>query len=271
LPVPERARGAAHPQPAGLAAWQLAAVLVADAHLEAGYHLAKRSGARGPGRLLMKMCHISAVPRPSRSSTPNVSCQRWKQLRRQRLACRRHDAQRLDVRARRARMPRHLVDHRRHVDEHGGRNRRMRANTDSAVAGSGKSATLAPAAKREEQVRAGGIPEVELRHGERDVALAVADHAVAVERGRVRERAVRLDDCFGFARGAAREEPQRGIVPVRVERGPRRGVRASRSANGGPSATSSSGGEARSRAASANAGSEAPTVATARAREYSRK
>src|SRR5436309_4277746 len=77
LPIADRARVAAHPQRTHLAVGQLPTLVVAYPDVEARNDRTERSGPHCPGRFEMKMCHISAVPRPSNSSTPNVRFQRW--------------------------------------------------------------------------------------------------------------------------------------------------------------------------------------------------
>ena len=90
----------------------------------------------------------------------------------------------------------------------------MRSNSASAVHGSGNSADARAGREREQQVRAGGVSEVELRHRERDVVLAVADHAAA----RSTRWCSRTSGGSGpppwRARGAAREQPDRRVVAV---------------------------------------------------------
>lgn len=54
-----------------------------------------------------------------------------------------------------------------------------------------------PDGEREEEVRARGVTEIPLRHGPRDVGLAVADRLLGVPLGRVREGGVGLTTAFG--------------------------------------------------------------------------
>src|SRR5213083_2419880 len=80
--------------------------------------------------------------------------------------------------------------------------------------------------ERKQQVRAGSVAEVELGHTEGDVALGVTDRALSITLSGIRERRVGLHHGLGLPRGAAREQPDRGVVAMgreRLERG--RGAR----------------------------------------------
>jgi hypothetical protein len=122
-------------------------------------------------------------------------------------------------------MRHHLVDHRRHVDEDGGPE--APDLLEQEVGGHGLREERGRPAGREgeEEIGSRRVAEVELGNGERDVAIRVADHALAVALGRVGEGSVGLDHGLGPPRRAAGEEPDRGIVAVRgkgLERGRRR-------------------------------------------------
>ncbi len=68
--------------------------------------------------------------------------------------------------------------------------------------------------QREEQVRAGGVAEVELGHRQRDVVLRPAHGPLGVELGGVGEAAVGLHRCFRAPGRAAGEQPDGRVVPV---------------------------------------------------------
>src|SRR5258705_12831559 len=70
----------------------------------------------------------------------------------------------------------------------------------------------------EQHVGSGRVAEVYLGHRQRDVVLAVADLPLRVALGGVRERAMGLDDRLGSPGGAAREQPNGGMVAMGGER-----------------------------------------------------
>jgi hypothetical protein len=67
----------------------------------------------------------------------------------------------------------------------------------------------------EQEVRSGGVAEVELGDRHRDVVLPDPEDSFPVALRRVRVRGVGLEDRLRASRRAAGEEPYRGVVPVR--------------------------------------------------------
>ena len=111
-----------------------------------------------------------------------------------------------------------VIDHRRHVDED--RRAELRDLLEEAIRGAslGEERGRAADREREQQVRSGGVSEVQLRHGQRHVVLVVAQHALRVALRGVGERAVRLHDGLGLPGRTPGEQPDRRVVAVRGER-----------------------------------------------------
>ncbi len=70
--------------------------------------------------------------------------------------------------------------------------------------------------EREHEVGAGRVAEVELGHRQGHVVLAQLEHALAVAFGVVGEVVVEVHGRLGLAGGARGEQPDRGIVPMRL-------------------------------------------------------
>ena len=144
------------------------------------------------------------------------------QLRGQRFAGRGRETQALEIGTRGRCARQHLLNHRGDVDQNG---RPMPADVlqeDLRRRALRKEHARGAHRKGKEDVRAGGVSKEELRDRNRDVIGADAKHALAVERRRVGEGAMRLHDSLRRSRRAAAEQPDCGVVPVRIERRERR-------------------------------------------------
>ena len=213
-PVGVRARIAPHPHPPHLAWGDLPAIFVAEPHLEA-----RDRGAEGAGTRLARPVGDEDVPHLGRAQpveeldsedlVPATVEGKW-----ERLAGRGGKAEAPDIVEPGVRVGEHVVHHRGDVDEDRGPVA-LDLTEDFVGRGAlGEEHRRRADGEGEEEVGAGRVAEVELRHRERDVVCPVADHLPGVALGGVDEGGVALHDALGPPGGAAREEPDRGIVGV---------------------------------------------------------
>ena len=215
LPVADRARASPYPQPPDLPVRNLPALVVAHPDLEARHGRAQRSRPDVPRAVGDEDVPHLRRPQPVEQLHAERLVPPPVKLLRQRLSGRRGETKAGEVPLPGVGVREHVVDHRRHVDQHGG------SEALDAVEERIGRAPLRPERRRsadgegEQQVGARGVPEVQLGDGERDVVLAHPEHALAITLRRVGEGPVRLENRFGPPRRAAGEEPDRRVVAVR--------------------------------------------------------
>ena len=121
------------------------------------------------------MCHISAVPSPSRSGTPKSRSHLRVQLFGQSLARGGCQAQRGEVLAAGLGMTHHLVDHGGDGDQDGRPVPRDPAEDDFRGAAVIEQHAGGAGGEGKQEIGARRVAEVELGHRERDVVLGVAE------------------------------------------------------------------------------------------------
>ena len=217
VPIRDGPRRSAHPEEPGFSARQFAAIVVAHPHVEPGYREAEAAGPDIRHGVSQKdVPHLrrpeSVEQRHAKEFLPSPV-----KLFAQCLARRGGRAQTAQVLLCGVSVRGHLMHHRGHIDENGramaGNLREQGFGRALLVKQHGGSANR----KWKDQVRPGGVTEEEFRHGQCDVALDVAHGTLRVELGGVDERAVRLHHSLRAPGGSTREEPDRGIVTMRLE------------------------------------------------------
>ena len=211
-PVAVRARIAPYPHPADLAGTDLAAAVVAEPYLEAG-----DGGAEGAGTHLAGPVRDEDVPHLGRAEAieeldAEGVVPAAVEGDGEGLAGGGGQPEAAQVAVVGLGVGDQVVHHRGDVDED--RGAVPRDLREELVGGAALGEEHRGRARREgeEEVGTGGVAEVELGDGERDVVGGVADNLLGVALGGVGEGGVTLDHALGTARGPAGEKPDGGVV-----------------------------------------------------------
>ena len=220
LPVAVSQGVPAYPQYADLTGGHLVTVIVAQLHLEAGDHR-----AQGPGPGCSRAIGQEDVPHLGGPQTveqldAELLVPAAIEFGGQRFAGGCDETERRQVErpppSRRGRQ--HVIDHGGDVDQDGGPELFDPADQRLRGAPLGEQADGRADGKWEQQVRPGGVAEIQLGDRQSHIVRRVLDHLLGIALGGIRERRVCLDDGLGAPRGTAREEPDGRIVPMAGER-----------------------------------------------------
>ena len=212
LPVAVGTGPSAHAHPADLAGRHVAAVVVAEPHLEARDRGAESAGpdAAGPVRDedVPHLGRPEAVEQFDAEGVVPAAVQRGGQG----FAGRGRQPQTAQVVGARVRVRDHPVHHGGYVDEDGGA---VAGDLGEELVGGAalrKEDGRGPCGEGEEEVRTGGVAEVQPGHREGDVVGRVAQYALRIALVGVGERRVALDHSLGAPGRPAGEKPDRGVV-----------------------------------------------------------